>query len=55
MNIPHSQIQVKAYELWEQAGRPEGQADEHWFEAEKQLNQPKKKATTQPAEKAKQK
>lgn len=26
-------IREKAYELWEQRGRPEGQSDEHWHEA----------------------
>lgn len=28
-------IRAKAYELWEQAGRPEGQEAEHWAEAER--------------------
>lgn len=28
------QIAKKAYELWEQRGRPEGQDMQHWLEAE---------------------
>ena len=28
-------IRAKAYELWEKAGRPEGQEAEHWAEAER--------------------
>lgn len=28
-------IRAKAYELWEAAGRPEGQEKDHWVEAER--------------------
>jgi hypothetical protein len=31
-------IRKKAYELWEQAGKPEGREADHWAEAERQLN-----------------
>jgi hypothetical protein len=31
------QIASLAYELWEQAGRPEGRSEEHWREAEARL------------------
>lgn len=31
------QIRVRAHELWEQAGRPEGREDEFWHQAEKEL------------------
>jgi hypothetical protein len=34
------QITRKAHELWEQAGRPEGQANEHWLAAERALQFP---------------
>ena len=30
-------IRELAYELWERAGRPDGGADEYWYEAERQL------------------
>ena len=30
--------EVLAYQLWEQAGRPEGQAARFWGEAKEQLN-----------------
>jgi hypothetical protein len=26
-------IRAKAHELWEEAGRPEGRADDHWLKA----------------------
>jgi hypothetical protein len=28
------QIQVRAHELWELAGKPDGRHDEFWYEAE---------------------
>ena len=33
------QIRVRAHELWEQAGKPEGREDEFWHQAEKELAQ----------------
>jgi hypothetical protein len=30
-------ISVRAYQLWEQEGRPDGRDQAHWFEAERQL------------------
>ena len=30
-------IAIAAYSIWEQEGRPEGRAVEHWLEAEMQL------------------
>jgi hypothetical protein len=27
----------RAYEIWEQSGRPEGKADEHWLQAEAEI------------------
>ena len=33
----HDDIAKKAYEIYEQKGRPEGKDIEHWIEAEKML------------------
>ena len=33
----HERIQRRAYALWEQEGRPEGQADDHWRQAEAEV------------------
>ncbi len=33
------EIRARAYELWEQAGRPEGRDDEFWQQAEQALRQ----------------
>ena len=30
-------VERRAYELWERDGRPEGQRDRHWAEAERQV------------------
>jgi hypothetical protein len=34
-----SSIALRAYELWDEAGRPEGRADEFWFQAEEEFRQ----------------
>jgi hypothetical protein len=39
MNLDHI-IRERAYALWEQAGRIEGQAEEHWLRAERELSAP---------------
>ncbi|MDE1937855.1 MAG: DUF2934 domain-containing protein [Alphaproteobacteria bacterium] len=44
------QIELRAYALWEQAGRPHGCAEEHWAQAEAEILKPKKAA---PQKKAK--
>jgi hypothetical protein len=31
------QIAQRAYEIWEQTGRPDGQSSAHWFQAEAEL------------------
>ena len=31
---PHTVIAEKAHEIWELEGRPDGQAERHWREAE---------------------
>jgi hypothetical protein len=33
----HERIRRRAYELWEQEGRPEGRAEEHWSRAEREV------------------
>jgi hypothetical protein len=34
-------IRARAYYLWEQAGRPEGDGVQFWLEAEKELSNPR--------------
>jgi hypothetical protein len=31
------QIRIRAHELWEQAGRPDGREEEFWYEAERDI------------------
>jgi hypothetical protein len=31
------QIRVRAHELWELAGKPDGRHEEFWYEAEKEI------------------
>jgi hypothetical protein len=33
-----ARIRARAYERWERDGRPEGRAEEHWAEAERELD-----------------
>ena len=35
------QIRARAYALWEQAGRPDGDGTQFWLEAERELNTPR--------------
>ncbi|HEY3856100.1 MAG TPA: DUF2934 domain-containing protein [Verrucomicrobiae bacterium] len=35
----YENISKRAYELWEQAGKPEGQQTEHWLQAEHESQQ----------------
>ena len=38
MTIPtDEEIRAKAYQLWKQAGEPEGQAESFWHQAEEEL------------------
>jgi hypothetical protein len=35
---PHEhKVRARAYEIWEDAGRPEGKAVEHWIRAEAEI------------------
>jgi hypothetical protein len=35
--LTHRQTQCRAYELWEERGRPEGSPDQDWYVAEREL------------------
>lgn len=50
-NPSEQQIRIRAYQLWEIAGQPEGREDEFWHEAERELkdgptNNPEEKSDT---------
>jgi hypothetical protein len=36
----HEEIAQRAYELWEQRGRPNGSREKDWFRAESELSHP---------------
>lgn len=44
-------ILVKAYEIWEAEGRPQGRDMEHWMKAELEIGTNKAKAKAKPAAK----
>jgi len=31
-------VQERAHQIWEEEGRPEGQGDRHWQQAEREIN-----------------
>ena len=35
--LPEEKIQIRAYEMWEEEGRPEGRAEEFWHRASTEL------------------
>lgn len=35
--IPEDKIRDRAFQLWDQAGQPDGREEEFWYEAEKEL------------------
>ena len=35
--ISEDRIARRAYEIWERSGRPEGQSEQHWQQAEEEL------------------
>jgi len=37
MKVQHDLIQLRAYEIWTRSGYPDGQHNEHWEQAEKEL------------------
>jgi hypothetical protein len=36
-NIPHEEIALRAYRLWEEGGSPLGSPEEDWFRAEQEI------------------
>jgi hypothetical protein len=36
-SAPAGSVERLAHQLWERAGRPVGQADEHWYHAERMI------------------
>lgn len=39
--LSHDEVSRVAYALWEARGRGDGSAEQDWFEAERQLREPK--------------
>jgi hypothetical protein len=37
MKVQHDLIRLRAYEIWARSGYPDGQHNEHWEQAEKEL------------------
>jgi hypothetical protein len=42
------QIRLRAHQLWEQAGKPDGREDEFWHQAERELEQMEDVARQEP-------
>lgn len=40
----HEEILARAHDIWEQSGRPEGHAMEHWLRAEQELRKERAQA-----------
>ena len=36
--VPHERIAKRAYEIWQSSGRPDGRHQDHWLQAERELN-----------------
>ena len=50
MNTPsHEEVSTRAYQLWENYGRPDGRDVEIWFEAERELTQTAQTGASEPA------
>jgi Protein of unknown function (DUF2934) len=49
-NEQESHKRARAYAIWEQEGRPEGQHDEHWARAESELRDQVAEQTSAPTE-----
>jgi hypothetical protein len=37
MRVDEAKIRDRAYQLWDQAGQPEGREQEFWYDAEREL------------------
>ena len=48
MQKDHQKIRDRAYEIWDQEGRQDGRADEHWSQAEREVGEPKADAPAAP-------
>ena len=46
MDVDHDAIRALAYELWEKAGYPDGNAEGFWYAAEADLLQRNRKETS---------
>lgn len=44
-----ARIRSRAYELWEEEGRPHGRDREHWSQAESEMGLARKKGVAQPS------
>jgi hypothetical protein len=42
-SLSHEEISKRARQIWEQRGRPAGQENEHWLQAERELRQEQEK------------
>lgn len=40
-NVPHEEIALRAYRLWEERGSPIGSSEEDWFRAEREMRKAK--------------
>jgi hypothetical protein len=45
-SLTEEHIRVRAHQLWEAAGCPEGRENEFWYEAERELNKLDEKSET---------
>lgn len=54
--LSHEQIAQRSFMIWEQEGRPSGQALDHWLQAERELTElfsPRKKVAAAPKKRIK--
>jgi Protein of unknown function (DUF2934) len=47
-NPPPEKVAQRAYEIWQATGRPSGRDQEHWYQAERELQTPPQAARTPP-------
>ena len=47
-NPNHEEIMQRAYDLWEQAGKPEGREDEFYYQAEQEVGSAAQSPPLQP-------
>jgi hypothetical protein len=44
--IPHEEIALRAYRLWEERGSPAGSPEEDWFRAEQEIRSERRESQT---------